>query len=127
MSRGTNDSGLLVLSEEDVRRTLAMPAAIRDVADALARLSAGRARVPVRQALDGDGGDVLFMPGRLDAPSRIGAKAVSVFPDNPEERDLPAVNAGVLLVDPETGRPEALIAGNHLTAVRTGAGSGVAT
>lgn len=127
MSHGTEDSGLLVLSEDDVRRALAMPAAIRAVADAFARLSAGRARVPVRQALDGDGGDVLFMPGRLDTPSRIGAKAVSVFPGNPAERDLPAVNAGVLLVDPETGRPAALIAGNHLTAVRTGAGSGVAT
>lgn len=127
MSHGTDESGLLVLSEDDVRRALSMPAAIRAVADAFARLSAGGAQVPVRHALDGDGGDVLFMPGRLDDPSRVGAKAVSVFPDNPGERDLPAVNAGVLLVDPETGRPLALLAGNHLTAVRTGAASGVAT
>lgn len=127
MSDGTDGTGLLVLSEDDVRRSLTMPAAIRAVADAFVRLSSGGAEVPVRHALPGDGGDVLFMPGRLDRPSRVGAKAVSVFPGNPERHGLPSVNAGVLLVDPDTGRPAALVAGNHLTAVRTGAASGVAT
>lgn len=127
MSDGTGDSGILVLSEDDVRRALDMPAAIRAVADAFGRLSSGGAEVPVRHGLRGEGGDVLFMPGRLAAPSRVGAKAVSVFPDNPERSGLPAVNAAVLLIDPGSGRPAALLAGNYLTAVRTGAASGVAT
>ena len=117
---------MLVLSEEDVRRSVDMPAAIGAVRRAFERLSSGRARVPVRQALGGEGGDVLFMPGRLDGPARIGAKAVSVYPGN-ADRGLAPVNAALLLVDPETGRARALLAANHLTALRTGAASGVAT
>lgn len=115
-----------LLSEDDVRRSVEMPAAIEAVRQAFGSLSAGRAEVPLRHSLRGDGGDVLLMPGRLDGPLRIGAKTVSVFPDNPE-RGLEPVNAAVQLLDPATGRIRALIAGNHLTALRTGAASGVAT
>lgn len=117
---------ILILSEEDVRRSVDMLAAIGAVRRAFGRLSSGRAEVPVRHGLEGNGGDVLFMPGRLDGPARIGAKAVSVYPGN-TDRGLEPVNASVLLVDPETGRTRALLAGNHLTALRTGAASGVAT
>lgn len=124
MTSGTPE--LLVLSEEDVRRSAEMPAAIEAVRRAFERLASGRAEVPVRHALEGEGGEVLFMPGRLDGPARIGAKAVSVYPEN-ADRGLEPVNAAVLLVDPETGRTRALLAGNHLTALRTGAASGVAT
>lgn len=117
---------MLVLSEEDVRRSVDMRAAIGAVRRAFERLSSGAADVPVRRALSGEGGDVLFMPGRVDGPARIGAKAVSVYPGN-ADRGLEPVNAVMLLVDPETGRARALLAGNHLTALRTGAASGVAT
>lgn len=126
MSGTSGGEEVLVLSEEDVRRSVDMASAIGAVRRSFERLSSGRAVVPVRHSLEGDGGDVLFMPGRLDGPARIGAKAVSVYPEN-EGRGLAPVNAAVLLIDPETGRTRALLAGNHLTALRTGAASGVAT
>ena len=121
MSGRADSRGLRILSEDDVRRSVDMTAAIGAVRRAFERLSSGRAQVPVRHALTGEGGDVLFVPGRLDGPARIGAKAISVYPGN-ADRGLEPVNATMLLIDPETGRARALLAGNHLTAVRTGAG-----
>jgi ornithine cyclodeaminase len=56
----------------------------------------------------------------------MAAKIVSVFPENPE-RGLPLIHAVVVVVDAETGRPVALMDGTFLTALRTGAASGVAT
>lgn len=116
-----------------------MPAAIEAVRRAFGRLATGRAHVPLRLSVPGEGGELLVMPGALaagdggeaeDGPDgggpALGAKAVSVFPGNPD-RGLPRVNAVVLLLDPGTGAPRALLAANHLTALRTGAASGVAT
>jgi len=69
---------------------------------------------------------MLIMPGRLKESGAFGAKVVSVFEKNPE-RGLPAVNALVLMVDPTTGLPTAIMEGTYLTALRTGAASGLAT
>jgi ornithine cyclodeaminase len=51
---------------------------------------------------------------------------VTVCPGNAGS-DRPLVHALVLLVDPETGVPEAVLDGTWLTALRTGAASGLAT
>ncbi|MEX2467449.1 MAG: ornithine cyclodeaminase [Gemmatimonadota bacterium] len=117
---------LKVLSREDVQAVVSMPAAIDAVASAYQELSAGRAQSPVRLALNAPGGVALFMPAYLMDSAAMGAKIVSMFPDN-AKRDLPSIHGVVLLVDPETGVPMALMDGTYLTALRTGAGSGVAT
>ena len=52
-------------------------------------------------------------------------KVVSVFPENPS-RMLPRIQAAVLLLDAETGQALALLEGNSLTAIRTGAAGGAA-
>ena len=51
---------------------------------------------------------------------------VSLFSGNPG-RGLALIQAAVLALDPETGRPVALLEGAALTAIRTGAASGAAT
>jgi len=51
---------------------------------------------------------------------------VSVFPDNPH-RGLPTISAVVVLLSAETGQPLAIMEASYLTALRTGAASGVAT
>ncbi len=56
----------------------------------------------------------------------LGAKLVSVFPQN-RAADAPVIQAVVLLFDGADGRPLALIEGGTLTALRTGAATGVAT
>lgn len=117
-----------ILSREDVRRTITMHEAIEAVREAFAQLSAGEATVPLRTPLEvpPHHGVVLFMPAYLARSDTLGVKVVSVMGDNPP-RGLPLVHALVVVVDTQTGRPLAAMEGGFLTALRTGAASGVAT
>ena len=120
-------SKILFLSAADVDRALSMSTAITAVREAFIDLSTGEADVPVRTqiALAGDGG-ALFMPVHLPRRNRFGVKVVTVIPEN-RERGLPTILALVAVFDAETGRPQAVMDGELLTAMRTGAASGVAT
>lgn len=117
---------LLVISGDDVERALPMATAIDAMAEAFRQLSSERAVVPIRTSLEAVGGVTLVMPGLLRDTGALGAKVVSVFQGN-AERDLPAIHAAVLLLDAATGRPRAILEGGRLTALRTGAASGLAT
>ena len=119
---------LRVLSGADVRRAITMAEAIQAVKEAYVQLSAGQAIVPLRTSVPVDrrGGVTLFMPAYLAESDAMGAKIVSVFPGN-LERGLPTIHAVVVVVDAETGQPRAIMDGTYLTALRTGAASGVAT
>lgn len=116
---------LRILSAEDVRRALPMPQAIEVMRLAFSQLSANEASVPLRTRLQTDAGLVLLMPAFLKRSREIGFKLVSIWDDNPA-KGLPAVIALALVLDPETGQPLALINGETLTAIRTGAGGGLA-
>ena len=118
---------ILFLSAADVDRALSMSTAIAAVREAFIDLSRGEADVPLRTpiTLAGDGG-ALFMPVHLPRQKQLGMKIVTVVPDN-RERDLPTIQALVAVFDSESGSPLAVMDGELLTAVRTGAASGVAT
>lgn len=98
----------------------AVEAAYRDVA-------AGRDRSPLRQhvALPG-GGLLLLMPAVREGGAGVAVKLASWIPDNPA-RGLPTIQAVVVWFDAQTGEPEFLLDGPTITAMRTGAASGVAT
>jgi ornithine cyclodeaminase/alanine dehydrogenase-like protein (mu-crystallin family) len=117
-----------VLSGADVRRAITMAEAIEAVKDAYVQLSAGQAVVPLRTPVPVEKrqGVTLFMPAYLASSDALGAKIVSVFPGN-LELGLPLIHAVVVVVDARTGRPLAMMDGTYLTALRTGAASGVAT
>ncbi len=117
---------LRILGAADVRRLVPMADAIEIVARAFIDLSHGQAEVPQRTHVEGGGGTALYMPARLPAMGALGVKAVSVFPDNPA-LGLPTITAVVLIQDADTGAPLGLIEGASLTALRTGAASGLAT
>lgn len=119
---------LRVLSASAVRASLSMPAAIDAMRPAFGQLSAGSVDLPLRTVLRVPDGDatLLVMPGRCEVPLGLGGKFVSVFPHN-RERTLPLIHAAVLLLSPTTGEPYALLEGTALTAIRTGAASGLAT
>jgi ornithine cyclodeaminase/alanine dehydrogenase-like protein (mu-crystallin family) len=89
-------------------------------------LAAGRANVPQRLGLTTDDGLVLAMPGSLPDERALAIKIVTVFPGN-ARLDLPSIYGLVLVLDASTGAPVALMEGSHLTALRTGATSGLAT
>ncbi len=119
-----------ILTAEEVRQALPMSAAIEAVKAAYRALSVGEAEVPLRLSLPvtPHEGVSLFMPAYVggSAEEALTVKVVSVFPHNPE-RGMPTIFAAVLVLEPDTGRPLALLEGGTLTALRTGAASGVAT
>ena len=114
-----------ILSASDVRAALPMPKAIDAMRHAYSQLSAGKAIAPPRQHLSTDKGVTLIMPAYLPERSEFGIKVVSVYDDNPD-LGLPRITATVLVLDPVTGAPKAFMDGASLTAIRTGAGGGVA-
>jgi alanine dehydrogenase len=117
-----------ILSSADVRQAVTMAEAIETVREAYIQLSTGQAVVPLRTPVPVEKRNAvtLFMPAYLASSDALAAKIVSVFPRN-LERGLPTIHAIVIVVDTETGRPTALMDGTYLTALRTGAASGVAT
>lgn len=117
-----------IMTADDVRAALPMSAAIEAMRTAFRALAEGRVAMPQRTALTPPGaqGTLLVMPAALSEPGSLGAKLVTVFPQN-RARGLPLVGAVVLLIDAVSGRPNALLEGAALTALRTGAASGLAT
>jgi ornithine cyclodeaminase len=125
---GGGEMKMRILSGADVRQAVTMAEAIQAVKEAYIQLAAGQAVVPLRTPVPVDERDgvTLFMPAYLSASDALGAKIVSVFPRN-LDRGLPLIHAVVIVVDAETGQPQAMMDGTYLTALRTGAASGVAT
>ena len=121
---------MLILNATDVRRALPIGAAIDAMRRAFAALSDGRAEVPLRAHLPvpAHHGVCLVMPALVDDPPEqaLAVKVVSLFEHN-AQRGLARIQAAVLVVDPQTGCPVALLEGATLTAIRTGAASGAAT
>lgn len=68
-------------------------------------------------------GDFRAMPAYVDGSA--GIKWVCVFPNNPS-RGLPSVVGTIILCEPITGCPVAIMDGTYITGMRTGAAGGVA-
>jgi alanine dehydrogenase len=115
---------LLILTREDVERLLDFDALLDGVRQALIELSAGRTSVPPRNAAFTDDGLLGAMPGYLPGAG-LAVKLVTVFDKN-EDRGLPSHQAVIMLFDPSSGVPLALMDGTHITAVRTAAAAAVA-
>lgn len=124
----TQRTAIRILTAMDVDDALDMRSAIEIMRHAFAQLSEGRAAVPQRvvMPLRGHSADALAMPAFLPSPPRFAVKVVSVHDENPS-RNLPLIHAVVILFEAETGSPLALMDGERLTAIRTGAASGLAT
>jgi ornithine cyclodeaminase/alanine dehydrogenase-like protein (mu-crystallin family) len=115
---------VLVLTEADVASLLDVDELLVELADAFRSLSAGRASVPPRVAARADAGLLGVMPVALRGVA-LGTKLVTVFPDN-DQRSLPTHQAVIALFDEDDGTLRVLMAGTHITAVRTGAAAAVA-
>lgn len=106
-----------------------MSDAIEAMRRAFAGLARGEADVPLRTHLSAENerGVTLVMPARVEGDSTaLAVKIVSVFDNNPDA-GLARIQAAVIVLEPETGRPLALLEGSSLTAIRTAAASGAAT
>jgi alanine dehydrogenase len=119
---------MLILNREDIKAVVTMQDAIQAMEEAFRELAGGQVQVPPRHVINVPGsGEVLIMPGYLGNMRALGFKVVSSYPDNPERFGMPTVRAAIAYYDPTTGEHLALMDGTYLTAVRTGATSGLAT
>ena len=117
-----------VLSRRDVEALLDLDRLVDALAEAMADLSAGSASMPPRIAarVERQQGILATMPAYLPSAGGLAAKLVTLFPQN-ADLGLHTHQAVVVAFDPETGTPLALMDGTYITAVRTAAGSVLAT
>ncbi|MBI4343772.1 MAG: ornithine cyclodeaminase family protein [Candidatus Omnitrophica bacterium] len=116
----------LVLTQREVARVLDLRLAIRVVREALRQQALGRTTMPPKLYLPlPRQGDFRAMPAALQHPAACGVKWVNVHPGNPA-RGLPTVMAVIILNDPATGAPVAILDGGLITKIRTAASAAVA-
>ena len=117
-----------VLSGDQIREAVQIKDIIAAVRDAFIGLSAGSAEMPIRShiSIADPQGDALFMPSYMKDFDTIGIKTVTLFEDN-RSTDIPYIQGLVSVYDGKTGSPQAVLDGTTITAMRTGAASGLAT
>ena len=117
-----------ILSREVIAELVSMRDAIELMRTAFAALSQGTVHVPIRSKLSIPEHEAraLFMPVYSPQHGQVAQKVVTVHPNNPAQ-GLPFIHALVLLIDAAKGTPLALMDGELITALRTGAGAGLAT
>jgi ornithine cyclodeaminase/alanine dehydrogenase len=118
---------VLILKRQDVEAVLQMSDCIEVLETAFAELASGTAVLPLRINITAPDGLSLYMPAYLQGMNALACKVVSVYKQNPEKHGLPTTIGKVLLQDPETGDVLCIMDGGYLTAMRTGAVSGLAT
>jgi ornithine cyclodeaminase/alanine dehydrogenase-like protein (mu-crystallin family) len=115
-----------IIDADQVRAAAPMPLLLDAVEAAYRDVAAGRDRSPIRSRIPMGGGDLLLMPGLRDEGAGASVKLVTVMPAN-AARGLPTIQAVVAWFDADSGEPLAILDGPTLTAMRTGAASGVST
>ncbi len=111
------------IGEDLLRRLVSMPDAIDASRRAFTAAARGEITGPLRSSLARQ--RVLIMPAEHSSGSGL-IKVISVEPDGGPPGQ-PSIGGGVLWIDGRTGRIAAMINAGALTALRTGAASGLAT
>lgn len=123
-----NEHKILYLSQADVVATgLDMATVIELVEKAFAEKGHGRVEMPPKPGIHPGGGDnfIHAMPAYIPALHSAGIKWVGGFPGN-AAKGLPYITGLLILNDPETGIPLAVMDCQWITGMRTGAATAVA-
>lgn len=119
---------LLILGEHDVDELLPMPECIDAMQRLFSTLADGNYVQPLRLIAwqpDRRGG-IAAMPAFVGASNAVGAKLITVFPQNRQE-GLESHQGIVVLHEPQRGRLLGIFHAGAITAIRTAAVSGMAT
>ncbi len=119
---------ILYLSRDDVLRVgPSMAETIELVRGAFQEKGAGLTQLPPKTALHPLNEDAFLhaMPAYVPGSRAVGMKWVSGYPDNPA-KGLPYITGLLILNDPDSGVPIAVMDCSWITAQRTGAVSGLA-
>ena len=117
----------LVLSEAQIKKLVTLKQTITAVESAFKMKGLGNVQMPPKQyvTMEKYNGDLRTMPAYLEETDVATVKVVNSHPEN-RKYGLPTVMATIILVDPKTGTPFAIIAGTWITALRTGAAGAIA-
>ena len=119
---------ILLLNEEEVARQFTPSVVLDLVEKAEAEYSDGNAVNPIKLHLPlypKIEGYINSMPAYLTRLNIAGMKFVAVYNENMKKYNVPVTTGTVILNEPETGIPYALMDGTYITAARTGASVGV--
>lgn len=117
---------LLILNRRDLEGlALTWPEIVDVIEDAFRQKAQGLVTNPPKPKVTSrDDAFIHAMPAYLGGSDRIGLKWVSGYEQN-HAKGLPYIYGSVIMNDPETGRPIALLDGGWITEMRTPAVSGV--
>lgn len=118
---------MLLLTDADVEKAVTMADAIAAIAEGSRDEAAGSVLIGERQNVRYDGGWIRLMPAVLIGQDVVGYKEFHLAVDQANPNDVAWVRYTINLFRLSTGEALASIDGNKLTALRTGAASGVAT
>jgi ornithine cyclodeaminase len=113
---------MLVLTRTEVEELLDLDDLLEALARAHAELASGTVSMPPRIAAFAPDGLLAAMPAFVPSAG-LGAKLVTLFPGN---TDRPTHQAVIVLLDPATGTPAALLDGTYITEARTAGAAALA-
>ena len=119
---------LKIFTQKEIRECITMKEAIMSMERAFKEYHSGSSILPLRTPITiaKEEALTLTMPAYLGQQEALGLKVVSIFPNN-LKHDKPSINGLILLLNEHTGEAKALMEAGYLTALRTGAVSGLAT
>ena len=115
-----------LLNSNDIWNVYDMNQALDDCAAAYQAVSAGHTINPLRTQLKvDDDRTFLMMPCYSDQIEAAAVKTIGIFPKN-VDRGISTAPASIVLLDGKTAQLRAILDGETITRIRTGASSGVA-
>jgi ornithine cyclodeaminase/alanine dehydrogenase-like protein (mu-crystallin family) len=115
------------IDRDEVAHRLTYERCIPIVREAMIAFSRGDTRQLLRSIIPLSQGRMLgIMPGALGEAAPFGAKLISIYPGN-FAKGVQSHQGLVILFEPDTGEPVAVVHAGEITAIRTAAASAVAT
>lgn len=125
MNEDSTAPEVFLLGRSEIEELLSMSETLKAVEQSFRLQTEGTTIMPPKLYLNLPEyqGDFRAMPAYVDGAA--GVKWVSVYPNN-WKQNLASIMATIILCDPNTGCPLAIMDGTHITNIRTGAAGGVA-
>ena len=119
----------LLLTGKQVKKLLDMKDVLGAVENAFRHKGLGKVQMPPKVYLfyEKFNGDLRTMPSYVEDMDVSAVKIVNVHPDNAKNYGMRTVMAVLVLVNPHTGQPLAFMDATHITDMRTGGASAIAS
>jgi alanine dehydrogenase len=124
----TSKMNFISLDGETIDEQLTMEECLGAMEDLFLNEGSSIAKQPMRTLLRVDPDSIIFtMPSHSPRLKRFAVKIVTEYKRNPERRSMPVQGGIIVLMDAEDSRVLATLDSSRITAIRTGAVSGLAT